>query len=381
MSTATTTTRPSYLDTLEPVLTEIIAPAAGEIDRTAAYPQAALDRLAQVGLLGLVSAKEVGGLGEGIRAATFVVEQIARYCASTALVVCMHYAATAVIEAHGPRAVREAIAGGRAVTTLAFSETGSRSHFWAPVSTATASGDSVRLDARKSWITAAGKADLYVWSSRPLAAEGMSTIWLVPANAEGLRVTAPFDGLGLRGNYSSPVSADGVIISRDAILGEDGKGFDIMMNIVLPYFQFMSAGCCLGMMEAATTRAAAHVGGTKLEHISQSLADLPTVRAYVARMRIKTDMVRAFMLDGLDALESGREDAVLRVLEVKAAAGETSTEVTDLAMRVSGGAAFRKEVGVERHFRDARAATVMAPTTDVLYDFIGKVACGMPLFG
>ena len=381
MSTATTTPRPSYLDTLEPVLTEIIAPAAGEIDRTAAYPQAALDRLAQVRLLGLVSAKEVGGLGEGIRAATFVVEQIARYCASTALVVCMHYAATAVIEAHGPRAVREAIADGRAVTTLAFSETGSRSHFWAPVSTATASGGSVRLDARKSWITAAGKADLYVWSSRPLAVEGMSTIWLVPANAEGLRVTAPFDGLGLRGNYSSPVSADGVIISRDAILGEDGKGFDIMMNIVLPYFQFMSAGCCLGMMEAATTRAAAHVGGTKLEHISQSLADLPTVRAYVARMRIKTDMVRAFMLDGLDALESGREDAVLRVLEVKAAAGETSTEVTDLAMRVSGGAAFRKEVGVERHFRDARAATVMAPTTDVLYDFIGKVACGMPLFG
>src|SRR5256885_8660932 len=67
------------------------------------------------------------------------------------------------------------------------------------------------------------------------------------------------------------------------------------MNIVLPYFQFMSAGCCLGMMEAATTKAAAHVGGTKLEHIDQSLADLPTVRAYVARMRIKTDMVRALM--------------------------------------------------------------------------------------
>jgi alkylation response protein AidB-like acyl-CoA dehydrogenase len=123
------------------------------------------------------------------------------------------------------------------------------------------------------------------------------------------------------------------------------------------------------------------VGGTTLEHIGQSLAGLPTVRAYVARMRIKTDMVRALLLDGLDALENGREDAMLRVLEVKAAAGETSTEVTDLAMRVSGGAAFRKEVGVERHFRDARAATVMAPTTDALYDFIGKATCGLPLFG
>ena len=92
-------------------------------------------------------------------------------------------------------------------------------------------------------------------------------------------------------------------------------------------------------------------------------------------------MCRALMTDALTALESGREDAMLRVLEVKAAAGEASTEVTELAMRVCGGSAFRKEVGVERHFRDARAATVMAPTTDVLYDFIGKAVCGLPLFG
>jgi alkylation response protein AidB-like acyl-CoA dehydrogenase len=142
----------------------------------------------------------------------------------------------------------------------------------------------------------------------------------------------------------------------------------------------MNAAASLGIMEAATTRAAQHVGGTRLEHIGQSLADLPTIRAYLARMRIQTDMVRALLLDTIDAIETGRDDTMLRVLEVKAAAGESATLVTDLAMRVCGGAAFRKEVGVERYFRDARAATVMAPTTDVLYDFIGKAACGMPLF-
>jgi alkylation response protein AidB-like acyl-CoA dehydrogenase len=142
----------------------------------------------------------------------------------------------------------------------------------------------------------------------------------------------------------------------------------------------MSAGCCVGLMEAATTKAAAHVSGTRYNYSGASLADLPTIRAYLARMRIKTDMARALALDALDALESGRADALLRILEVKAAAGEASTEVTDLAMRVCGGAAFRKEVGVERHFRDARAATVMAPTTDVLYDFIGKALTGLPVF-
>ena len=97
-------------------------------------------------------------------------------------------------------------------------------------------------------------------------------------------------------------------------------------------------------------------------------------------MQVKTDQVAALLDDTLEALAEGREDATLRVLEIKAAAGEAATEVTDLAMRVCGGAAFRKEVGVERRFRDARAATIMAPTTDVLYDFIGKAVVGMPLF-
>src|SRR5258708_7797492 len=378
MSTTTTTQRPYYLDDLEQVITETIAPLASEIDQAGAYPRAALEALGKAGLLGLISAKDVGGLGEAHRAATLVIEEIGKYCASTAMVVCMHYAGTAVIEAYGPRETREAIAAGRHVTTLAFSESGSRSHFWASTSSATPLDEKIRLDAKKSWITAAGQADSYVWSSRPLAASGLTTIWLVPANAPGMRVVAPFNGLGLRGNGSSPVLAEGVIVPKEAMLGEDGKGFDVMMGIVLPYFHLMNAAQSCGMMEMATTRAAAHVSSTKLEHLGESLADLPTIRAYVARMRIKTDMARALLLDSIDALESAREDAMLRVLEVKAAAGEASTEVTELAMRVCGGAAFRKEVGVERHFRDARASTVMAPTTDALYDFIGKACCGMP---
>ena len=97
-------------------------------------------------------------------------------------------------------------------------------------------------------------------------------------------------------------------------------------------------------------------------------------------MRIKTDMARALLDDTISALETGRSDATLRVLSCKAAAGEASIEVVETAMRVCGGAAFRKDLAVERHFRDAHAAGVMGPTTDVLYDFIGKAVCGMPLF-
>lgn len=381
MNQAETKSKATYLDALSKVMEEVVAPAAHEVDQKGVFPRASLDSLGRAGLLGLISAPEVGGAGESHRAATEVVERLATVCASTAMVVCMHYAGTAVIEALGARDVREAIARGEHITTLAFSESGSRSHFWAPSSTARKTDDGVVLDARKSWVTSAGEADSYVWSSRPLQAEGLSTIWLVPAASAGLRIPAPFDGLGLRGNSSSPIAADEVVIPDTAMLGADGSGFDVMMSVVLPYFQLMNAGFSVGTMEAATTSAINHVANTKFEPEGETIASLPTIRAYVARMRIKTDSARALLLDSLNALEQGRDDAMLKVLEVKAAAGDAAAEVTDTAMRVCGGAAFRKEVGVERNFRDARAALVMAPTSDVLYEFIGRAVCGMPLFG
>jgi alkylation response protein AidB-like acyl-CoA dehydrogenase len=154
-----------------------------------------------------------------------------------------------------------------------------------------------------------------------------------------------------------------------------------MMQTVLPIFSAMISAGSIGMCEAACAKTVEHVGSQRYEHLGSSLADLPTIRAYIARMRIQTDMARALWQDTLAALEAGRPDAMLRVLEVKAAAAETAREVLDTAMRVCGGMAFRKDVGVERRFRDARASLVMAPTSDQLYDFIGKAVCGLPLFG
>jgi alkylation response protein AidB-like acyl-CoA dehydrogenase len=295
------------------------------------------------------------------------------------MVLLMHYGAVPTIEAHGPKQIREDIAAGRHLSTLAFSEVGSRSHFWAPQSTATAVNGHVRLDARKSWVTSAGQADSYVWSSKPLSADGLMTLWLVEAGTHGLTATGSFDGMGLRGNGSTPMSAEGMKIPRTAMLGADGGGLDIALSLVLPTFLVLSAAFSLGLMEATANEAARHLSGTRLEHLDQSLAQQQTVRLDFARLRILADQVRALLEDTLIALESGRADAMLRVLEVKAAAAEAALQVTDLAMKVCGGAAFRKELGIERRFRDARAARVMAPTTDALLDFVGRATLGLPL--
>jgi alkylation response protein AidB-like acyl-CoA dehydrogenase len=368
------------LETQTEAIAAIATTYGVEVD-SGKFPKQTIQALADAGMLGLVSPTEVGGKGLGLPAAAYVVERIARECGSTAMVVCMHYCAVAVLEAHGPIDVRKAIAAGKHLTTLAFSEVGSRSQFWVPLSTATADDQDVRLDARKSFITSSRNADSYVWSSKPTAGGELSTLWLVPRTTAGLRIAeASFDGIGLRGNDSSPVTAENVRIPATARIGDDGAGFGIMMGLVLPWFNVLSMAVSAGLMEAAVQRTASHVTASRFEHAGSTIADLPTVRAYIARMRIDTDQIKALLGDTLAAIGANRDDKMLRVLESKAAAGEAAARVTDLAMRVCGGAAFRKDVGIERMFRDARAALVMGPTVDVLYDFIGKAVCGLPLF-
>jgi isovaleryl-CoA dehydrogenase len=312
------------------VVASVIAPAAAEVDRSGAFPVAGIEALARAGALGLLSAAELGGAGGNLRSAAETIEQLAGACGSTAMVVLMHCAGVSAIEAHGPGAVRESIGAGQHLTTLAFSEAGSRSHFWAPLGTATAVDRHVRLDARKSWVTAAGHADSYVWSSRPMDSSGPMTLWLVPTRTQGFETGGGFDGLGLRGNDSTPVAADGVRLDPAAMLGADGAGLDIALSAVLPAFVILSAAFSVGVMEAVVAESARHLNATRLEHLDRTLAQQQTVRLDFARMRLETDRAWALLLDTLGAIEAQRAGAMLRVLESPMRAAG------DLAGRVVG---------------------------------------------
>src|SRR3984957_6102298 len=212
----------SYLDALGQVIDEVVAPGAAPVDADGAFPRAQLDALAAAGILALTVSADYGGGGGGLREAAVVIRELGSVCGSTAMVLAMHYSAVAGLAAAGDKDTLMAIAAGTHLSTLAFSETGSRSHFWAPMSTAVLSPDgaTVRLDAFKSWVTSAGQADSYVWSSRPKgggaedggAATRPMTLWLVPAGATGLSAAGAFDGLGLRGNSSGPLTGGGPVV-------------------------------------------------------------------------------------------------------------------------------------------------------------------------
>jgi len=365
----------------------ILAPAARQNDKEARFSSEAIAALGPAGLLGIMLPPEVGGSALGPRTLAAVIATLAEADASAAMVYLMHVSATATIAAARPGATvaqtLKDISAGKHLTTLAFSEAGSRSHFWAPVSRAKRNAVNVHLTAKKSWVTSAGYAQSYVVSA--LAPEGESptdsTLYLVAGGTPGLSVAGPWDGLGMRANASAPMILDDCEVAPGLQLTDDGAGFKAMLKIVLPLFSLGTSAVALGLCQAAVAGTVSHLKSARFEHLGQSLGEsLPTLRAQLATMQIETDGLAARIDDLVDHLERPRDTTMLRVLETKASAGDVGIAVTSAAMRVCGGAAFSKHMAIERLFRDAHAGAVMAPTGDVLREFIGKALLGMPLF-
>ena len=128
------------------------------------------------------------------------------------------------------------------------------------------------------------------------------------------------------------------------------------------------------------TATAGHLSGTGFEHTGTRLRDIPTLRARLAEMSVRTEQARALLGRTLDEMDHPSEATPLLVLQTRLASMEAARSVTDLAMKACGGAAFSRHLGVERVFRDAQAGWVMAPTVDHLNDFIGRALTGLPLF-
>jgi alkylation response protein AidB-like acyl-CoA dehydrogenase len=355
--------------------------SARQVDAEGIFPEAAVEALRGSGLLGLTLPADVGGLGAGPLDLVDVVGGLASACGSTAMIYLMHVSAAMTVAAAPPEGSPDllpSLASGSMLASLAFSEAGSRSHFWAPVSKSTRNADNIGLRARKSWVTSAGHADVYVVSTLTADADTVD-IFAVPADTPGITIDGDWHGMGLRGNASNPMTF-AVEVPESYRLGGAGQGFDLMLQAVMPWFNLGNAAVSIGLSQAAVDASVQHTSAAQLEHLDQSLSALPTIRAYLAKMSIDLACARSYVEKTAGRLAQPEEDTILHVLSVKAAANDAALRVTDTAMRVCGGAAFSEHLQVDRFFRDARAGSVMAPTADVLYDFYGKAITGQPVF-
>ena len=366
---------------------ETLRANADRIDQSRQFPRENLAALGKSGVLGLLVPKQFGGAGAGLAEMSQVIDTQAQNCASTAMVTLMHFCATAVIATRASDEVRQqllpAISRGEHLSTLAFSEAGSGGHFYAPVSEVRQSGSQKTLSAQKSFVTSAGEADSYVVSARKTGAAGPteSNLYLIPKAAAGFTAQGRFEGLGLAGNASAPMTLADVTIDDKTRLGPEGTGFQTMLELVLPHFQIGVASVSAGIATAAFQAITARVGARKYQHAGgASLASIPRVQFLVAEMAIEPDSMRAYLSETIRRAAAGDPAAMLYVLGVKVKAVDACLNIVSRAMTLGGGWAFGRRGGLERMFRDAQAAAVMAPASDVLKDFVGKACLGLPLF-
>jgi alkylation response protein AidB-like acyl-CoA dehydrogenase len=366
---------------------EMLRASADLIDQSRRFPRENLQALGKAGVLGLMIPAQYAGADAGLAEMSQVLEEQAQSCASTAMVTLMHFCATAVIAAKGSDALKQEIlpvcAHGEHVTTLAFSEAGSGGHFYAPVSEVRQNGGKKTVSAAKSFVTSAGEADSYVVSARKVGAAAFteSNLYLIANSTIGLTTQGPFEGLGLAGNASAPMSLTDVAIDDAARLGPEGSGFQSMLEVVLPHFQIGVASVSMGLAKAAHHTIVGRMGTRKYEHAGgAALASIPRVQFLIAEITLAVNSGEAYLRETIRKALAADPAAMLDVLGVKVVAADACLAAVSRAMALGGGWAFGRRGGLERIFRDAQAAAVMAPSSDVLKDFIGKASLGLPLF-
>lgn len=366
---------PPIHELLEEIIVNVVDPAAADVDENGTFPHEAMRALGKAGLLGLLSSTEVGGRGGWLGEAAQIIRRLAASCGSTASVLAMHYCAAVVIEQLGDDDIRRAVGAGQHLSTLAFAEAGTEGNFWTPSGTATLNddGDGVFLNANKGPLVAADGADSYIWSSLSVDDQTGTTLWLVPSDLPGLETIDGDEPTGMCGSSSNAVTATDVLLPLSLRLGEDSAGVSIIFGALLPLFQILNASLSLGLMDAAVSRAMNHVA-------SSSLSEQPLMRRQLAQMKNRADVASTLVSDAIVSMATDRVDASLRMLQTKAVAGEAVLEVTELAARLGDTVPYADDVAIDRPFRNARAASLIAPTTDDLQDFIGRALCGMPLF-
>lgn len=364
----------------------VIAPNVEREDRDALWPAPAMKALADAGLMGLNVPVELGGHGQGLTGLLAISRVLAHESPSTALCYAMHCVGTAVIAAKATPLQREAylepIARGEHVTTLALSEPGTGAFFWLPETRLERTADGFGITGTKSFVTNGGCADSYVVSTAAdaeLHDEGSFSCVVLDADRPGVRWDEPWAGLGMRSNSSRTLHLEGAHIPADRLLGAEGDQLWYIFEVVAPYFLMAMAGTYLGVATAALEEAREHLATRRQSHSGELLGSNPLLAHRLGGLWTELEKTRRLVEAAAAGADAGEADALLGVLACKAAAGETAVDLTNEAMTLCGGMGYRENGKLARLLRDARAAHVMSPTTDLLKTWVGRALLGQPL--
>lgn len=376
------------LDEARRIATTTVRENSASVDEHRTWPEAAFRALQAVGLGGLVVPREAGGRGHGLLAVARVCDILGRECASTAISFGMHLVASAVIAAKATPTQRSAylepIARGEHITTLALSEPGTGAHFYLPQSTIADVDGRYLVSGTKSFVTNGGFADSYVVSavpSRDDAAPGEFSCVMVHRDAKGLSWTGDWQGWGMRGNAARSAHLSEVSVPRSDLLGDEGDQIWFVFNVIAPFFLMAMAGTYLGVASAALDHARDHLTNRMHAHTGSSLAENQLLQHRLGELWARVQRTRALIFDAARMGDESDPDALLALCAAKAEVADTAERVTADAMTLVGGRGYATGHPLHRLYRDARAAHVMSPTTDLLRIWTGRAYLGLPLLG
>ncbi len=377
MSTATETQAPyslpqefeDFRETIRKMVVEKVAPRAAEIDEKAEYPRDIRELFASHDLMGLPFSEEYGGTGTGTLMLNIAIEEVAKGCASSALILMVQELGTLPINLFGSDELKQRFlpkcASGEWSPAFALSEPDAGSDPGGMRTKATRDGDEWVIDGTKNWITNLGVADFYICFAVTNPDEGHSrgiSAFIVEADRPGFSVGKLEHKMGIRGSPTGQPIFDNVRVPAENLIGEANEGFKVAMA-TLDRSRLGVAAQAVGIAQGATDYAAAYA--QERRQFGKPIAAFQGIQFKLADMESQTAAARELLYRAASKIDAAEPDMGKYSAMAKLIASDTAMRVTTEAVQVLGGYGYVSEYPVERMMRDAKITQIYEGTNEI----------------
>jgi alkylation response protein AidB-like acyl-CoA dehydrogenase len=362
------------------VAREKVAPRATEIDRTAEYPEDMFELLRGLGWFALPFPPEYGGTGSTLSACV-ALEELVRVCYNTGYLLAVQWTPFGAILAGGTEVQKKrflpGLASGELRAAISVTEPQSGSDVAGMKTRATRVSGGYRVSGSKIWCTGAPVADFILVAAKTGEdnSRGSINLFIVERGAKGLEIGRKEEKMGARGIPSSPLFLDEVFVEESDRLGEEGRGFKIVMeafNLARP----IHAARGVGLAQGAIDHAAEYVQGRAA--FGQRIGDFQGVRWMLADMVMQTEAARQLVYRAASMVDSGVSGKALApyAAMAKCFATDTAMRVATDAVQLFGAAGISAEYPINRYMRDAKVLQIVEGTNQIQRNIIGDSILG-----
>lgn len=345
-----------------------VKPLAAEIDEQERFPRENVEKMAACKMLGIPYSREYGGAGADYLSYILAVEELSKKCATTGVVLSAHTSlGTWPIAQFGTEAQKQKylpdLCTGKKLAAFGLTEPNAGTDAAGQQTTAVKDGDDYILNGTKIFITNAGEADVYIIFAMTDKSQGTRGIsaFIVEKGMPGFTVGQHEKKLGIRGSATSELIFNNVRLSKDQLLGQEGKGFKIAM-MTLDGGRIGIAAQALGIAQGAIDETVPYVKARK--QFGRPIAKFQNTQFQLADMQTKVDAARWLVYDAAMKKEKGLPYSV-EAAKAKLFAAEVAMEVTTKAIQLLGGYGYTRDYPVERMFRDAKITEIYEGTSEV----------------